>query len=126
MEERVNSISSRLLHARSTAARLQSPSVDSDEVTARGSSKGGRLTRSVRSGLVPSLGSSSERAEEDGEVQRLGVRPLVLVLVGDCLPIGLIELGDSVVVVRVLGEEGSLAEDGDVLGQALLLGEPGG
>lgn len=85
----------------------------------------------VGTGLVPALDGGADGAGDDGQPESPGQAPLVLdlVLEGELLVVGEgLVAADGVVVVAgegggdaQLGNEGALAQDGDVVGQAPLL-----
>lgn len=87
----------------------------------------------VGTGLVPTLDSSANRAGDDGQPKSPGQTPLVLdlILEGKLLILGQgLVATDGVVVFTgerggdaELGDKCTLAQDGEVVGQALLLSE---
>lgn len=87
----------------------------------------------VGTGLVPTLDGGADGAGDDGQPESPGQAPLVLdlVLEDEFLLLGEgVIAADGVVVFTgerggdtQLGDEGALAQDGDVVGQAPLVGE---
>lgn len=87
----------------------------------------------VGTGLVPTLDGGADGAGDDGQPESPGQFPLVLDLV---LEDGLLLLGEGLVAAdgvvvgageggcdTHLGDEGALAQDGDIVGQTLLVGK---
>ena len=81
---------------------------------------------SVGACLIPALDSCADGACNDGEVELPGQSPLVLDLFLEDLLFLISQLFvavDVFVFCRILGDQGALAQDRDVFGQAFLLRE---
>ncbi len=80
----------------------------------------------IATSLIPALDRSTDRASRDSEEQASGHAPPVQDLVAETLLLDLVERLLAVqvlVVVRVLGDQGALAQERDVLDQVLLVRE---
>lgn len=78
---------------------------------------------SVGTGLIPALDRRTNRAGEDGEIQRHGLAPLVEDLVPEHLDLGVGEgkfARDVFVVGGVLGHQSTLLDQREVVGEVLL------
>ena len=83
--------------------------------------------RTVGTSLIPTLDSSTNGTSNDGQNQAPGHAPLVLDLVSECLSFGLVEglgAGNIVtIVLGALGNEGTPAQDRNMLLETLRHGE---
>jgi hypothetical protein len=64
----------------------------------------------IGTSLIPALDSSSDRVEDDGEVQCFGMAPSVSDLGTKVPTISLVDVGKRLEEVRRLGNQGTLAE----------------
>jgi len=103
-------------HEQRVACRSASDAVDG------GKEDGGAVTAR----LIPPLHTGSDGAGRNGQEEFHGQPPLVFNLVADGKPFVFIEgliAGDIFVVFRVLGHQGALPQQGNVLDEPLFVGE---
>ena len=60
--------------------------------------------------LIPALHGGGDGVENDGDIQRPGVFPSTGDFLAEALAVGIVELGDILKVGRILGDQGSFAQ----------------
>lgn len=85
-----------------------------------------RQVGSVGPGLIPTLDGGTDRTGDNGEIQRSGLAPLIKDLIAKSFGFDIGQgkfPGYVFVVCGVLGNEGTLLQEGEVFGEALLGGK---